>query len=183
MAFNVNLFQGAMKLGGARPSLFQVNITNPANGVADIQTPFMVKAAQIPAGTIGNIAVNYFGRPVNFAGNRTFEEWTVTVINDEDFAIRNAIEQWQNTINSVQGNLRTFGASSPVLYKSNAQVTQFSKTGVPIRVYNFVGIYPTSLGAIDMSWDTADSIEEFTVGFTYDYHEVSGGITGNAGGI
>ena len=90
MAFNVNLFQGAMKLGGARPSLFQVNITNPANGVADIQTPFMVKAAQIPAGTIGNIAVNYFGRPVNFAGNRTFEEWTVTILNDEDFQIRNA---------------------------------------------------------------------------------------------
>jgi len=183
MAFNVNLFQGAMKLGGARPSLFQVNITNPANGVADIQVPFMVKAAQIPAGTITNIAVNYFGRPVNFAGNRTFEEWTVTILNDEDFQIRNAMEQWQNTINSVQGNLRTFGASSPVLYKSNAQVTQFSKTGVPIRVYNFVGIYPTSVAAIDLNWDTADAIEEFTVNFAYDYHEVSGGITGNAGGI
>ena len=93
------------------------------------------------------------------------------------------MEQWQNTINSVQGNLRTFGASSPVLYKSNAQVTQFSKTGVPIRVYSFVGIYPTTLSAIDVSWDTADALEEFTVGFTYDYHEVSGGITGNAGGI
>ena len=183
MAFNINLFQGAMRLGGARPSLFQVNITNPANGAGDLVTPFMVKTAQIPASTITNIPVNYFGRPVNFAGNRTFEEWTVTVINDEDFAIRNAMEQWQNTINSVQGNLRTFGASSPVLYKSNAQVTQFSKTGVPIRVYSFVGIYPTTLSAIDVSWDTADSLEEFTVGFTYDYWEVSGGITGNAGGI
>ena len=101
--------------------------------------------------------------------------------NDEDFAIRNAMEQWSNTINSFQGNLRNFGASSPTLYKSNAQVTQFSKTGVPIRVYNFVGIFPTEVAAIEMDW-AADAVSEFTVTFTYDYWEVSGGITGTAGG-
>ena len=183
MAFNINLFQGAMRLGGARPSLFQVNITNPANGAGDITTPFMVKAAQIPASVINNIPVKYFGRDVNFAGNRTFEPWTVTILNDEDFIVRNALEEWSNSINSLQGNLRTLGAASPVLYKANAQVTQFSKTGVPIRVYNFVGIYPTNISAIDLSWDTADAVEEFTCEFTYDYWEVSGGITGNAGGI
>lgn len=182
MAFNVNEFQGAMKLGGARNSLFQVNITNPVNGAADIQIPFLCKAAQIPASNITPITVNYFGRPVKFAGNRTFDDWTVTILNDEDFAIRNALEQWSNSINSVQGNLRTLGASSPVLYKADAQVTQFSKTGVPLRVYNFVGIFPTAISTIDLSWDTADSIEEYTVTFTYDYWEVSGGITGNAGG-
>ena len=93
------------------------------------------------------------------------------------------MEEWTNSINSFQGNLRTLGAASPVLYKSNAQVTQFSKTGVPIRVYNFVGVYPSSVQAIEVSWDTADAIEEFVVEFTYDYWEVSGGITGNAGGI
>jgi|TARA_B100000683_G_C12404056_1_gene520900 hypothetical protein len=181
MAFNINLFAGALKFGGARPSLFQVNITNPANAAADITTPLLVRAAQIPAATLGINDVPYFGRQLRIAGNRTFADWTVTVINDEDFAIRNAMEQWSNTINSFQGNLRNFGASSPTLYKSNAQVTQFSKTGVPLRVYNFVGIFPTEVAAIEMDW-AADAISEFTVTFTYDYWEVSGGVTGNAGG-
>ena len=77
--------------------------------------------------------------------------------------------------------MRNFGASSPALYKSTAQVTQFSKTGVPLRVYNFVGIFPTEVAAIEMDW-AADAVSEFTVTFTYDYWEVSGGITGQAGG-
>lgn len=183
MAFNINLFQGAMKLGGARPSLFQVNITNPADGAGDITTPFMVRTAQIPASTITPIPVSYFGRPVNFAGNRTFEPWTVTILNDEDFTIRNAMETWSNSINSLQGNLRTLGAASPVLYKANAQVTQFSKTGVPIRVYNFVGLFPNIISAIELDWANPDAVQEYQVTFVYDYWEVSGGITGNAGGI
>lgn len=181
MAFNINLFAGALKFGGARTSLFQVNITNPANGVADIQHPFLVRAAQIPAATIGALDLPYFGRQLRLAGNRTFADWTATIINDEDFAIRNAMEQWSNTINSFQGNLRNFGASSPALYKSTAQVTQFSKTGVPLRVYNFVGIFPTEVSAIEMDW-ASEGVSEFTVTFTYDYWEVSGGVTGNAGG-
>ena len=100
MAFNINLFAGALKFGGARPSLFQVNITNPANAAADIQVPLLVRAAQIPAATLGINDVPYFGRQLRIAGNRTFADWTVTVINDEDFAIRNAMEEWSNTINS-----------------------------------------------------------------------------------
>ena len=136
MAFNINLFAGALKLGGARTSLFQVNITNPANGAADIQVPFLARAAQIPAATIAPLDVPYFGRQLRLAGNRTFADWTATIINDEDMQIRNAMEEWSNTINGFQTNLRKFGASSPALYKSTAQVTQFSKTGTPVRVYN-----------------------------------------------
>jgi len=182
MAFNINDFAGALKDGGARSSLFQVQITNPINGVADIQVPFMCRAAQLPGSTVGTIPVSYFGRQVKLAGNRTFEPWTPTIINDEDFAIRNAMEQWSNAINTMQGNISNTGGSSPALYKSNAQVTQYSKSGDILRIYDFVGIYPSDISAIDLGWDQ-ESIEEFSVTFQYDYWQVSGGSTGNAGGI
>ena len=183
MAFNVNEFAGALKAGGARPSLFQVQITNPINGVADAQVPFLCKAAQIPESTVSAIDVPYFGRNIKLAGTRTFAEWSPTIINDEDFAIRNAMEQWSNAINSFQGNVNNAGGTAPSLYKANAQVTQFSKTGEILRIYNFVGIFPTSVAAIDLGWENGDAIEEFAVTFAYDYWEVSGGTTGNAGGI
>jgi len=180
MAFNIQEIRSQLALGGARASLFQVQIANPANGAGDIKVPFMVKAAQIPASTLGMIEVPYFGRKIKIAGDRTFAEWTVTVINDEDFLIRNAMEQWMNTINSHAGNIREFGSASPLLYKSNAQITQFSKTGVPIREYTFNGMFPTEVSAIEMAWETTDAIEEFTVTFQYDFWEVSGGVTGNS---
>ena len=182
MAFNVNEFSGALKGGGARSSLFQVNITNPANGIADSIVPFMTKGAQVPAATLGTIEVPYFGRQVKIAGNRTYAEWAPTIINDEDMSIRNAMEQWNHSINSVQGNLRATGGSAPSLYKASAQVTQFSKTGEILRVYDFVGLYPSEVSTIDMAWD-AETIQEYTVTFQYDYWQVSGGTTGNAGGI
>jgi len=90
------------------------------------------------------------------------------------------MEQWMNTINGHQSNIREFGAASPNLYKSQAQITQFSKTGVPIREYSFDGMFPTNVSAIEMSWETVDTIEEFQVTFQYDYWTVSG-ATGNAG--
>ena len=182
MTFNVNLFAGAMALDGARPSHFQVNITNPVNGSGDIQIPFMCKAAQIPPANITPIVVKYFGRDIKFAGNRTFDDWNVTMYNDEDFQVRNALEEWSNAINSFQGNLRELGSASASLYKTDAQVTQMSKTGVPVRTYNFVGLFPTLISPIELSWDSADQIEEYQVTFSYDYWEVSGGITGDAGG-
>jgi hypothetical protein len=183
MAFNVNEIRSQLTLGGARQSLFQVTIQNPANSVADIKVPFMVRTAQIPSSDLGVIEVPYFGRKVRLAGDRTFGDWTVTVINDEDFLIRNAMEEWSNKINSLQGNLRTFGAASPLLYKANAQVTQYSKTGVPIRTYQFNGIFPSVISPIDLDWNATDQIEEFTVTFQYDWWEVSGGVTGQAGGV
>jgi hypothetical protein len=182
MAFNVNEIRSQLTLGGARGSLFQVTFSNPANGVADIKVPFMVRAAQIPSSDLGTIEVPYFGRKVKLAGDRTFSDWTVTVINDEDFLIRNAMEEWSSKINSNQTNLRGFGSAAPLLYKSTAEVTQFSKTGVPIRTYKFNGIFPTSVAAIDLNWGDTDSIEEFQITFQYDWWEVSGGITGLGGG-
>jgi len=183
MAFNVNEFAGALKAGGARPSLFQVQITNPINGVADAQVPFLCKAAQIPESSVSAVDVTYFGRNIKLAGTRTFAEWSPTIINDEDFAIRNAMEQWSNAINSFQGNINNAGGTAPSLYKANAQVTQYSKTGEILRVYDFVGIFPTTVAAIDLGWENGDAIEEFQITFAYDYWQVSGGVTGNAGGV
>lgn len=181
MAFNINELRSQLVFGGAKNSLFQVQIFNPATTVADLKTPFMVKATSIPASTLGLIEVPYFGRKVKIAGDRVFEEWSVTVINDEDFLVRNAMEQWSASINSHQGNITSFGSASPLQYKSTALVTQFSKTGVPIREYTFNGIYPTSVAAIEMAWETVDQIEDFVVTFQYDWWSVTGGITGDAG--
>ena len=180
MAFNINDLRSQLTFGGAKSSLFQVQITNPANGVADIKVPFMVRAATLPASTLGTIEVPYFGRKIKLAGDRTFEAWTVQVINDEDFLIRNAMETWMSSINSHQGNITSFDSASPLQYKAQAQITQYSKTGVPLRVYNFNGLFPTDVAAIDMNWET-EGIQEFSVTFQYDWWSVSGGITGDGG--
>lgn len=181
MSFNVNSFSAALKFGGARPSLFQVNITNPVNSVGDIQIPFMVKAAQIPSATLSPIEVPYFGRKIKVAGPKQYIEWTVTVINDEDFLVRNGFEEWSNAINSPQENLTDLGGASPLLYKSTGQVTQFSKTGAPLRIYDMVGLWPSEVGVIELAWENGEQIEEFQVTFQFDYHTISGGITGRAG--
>ena len=182
MAFNINEIKSQLTLGGARQSLFQVQFNNPANTSANLKVPFMVRSAAIPEARIGNIQVGYFGRKINLAGDRTYDAWAVTVINDEDFLIRNSLEQWSNRINSFEGNLRNFGSSSPAAYKRDAKVTQFSKTGIPIREYTFHGIYPGDISNIELDWDATDRIEEFRVTFLYDFWDVSGGVTGNAGG-
>jgi len=140
MAFSINEFRSQLVGGGARPSLFQVQITNPVLGIADFKVPFMVKTAALPASTLGEYTVPYFGRLVKYAGDRTFEPWSVTVINDEDFGIRNAMEAWSNSINSHVTNSR----SLPQNYKSDAVITQFSKDGSILRVYNFEGLFPNT---------------------------------------
>ena len=171
MAFSVTEFQGQMQFGGARPSLFEVNITNPFNSSADDKVRFMAKASAIPASTLSVIETQYFGRPVKFAGNRTFEEWSVTIINDEDFAVRSTLEEWHQNINTVQGNVRQAGAG-PEAYKSQGSVIQYGKQGNILREYKFVGIFPVTIPTIELAWETADTIEEFVVTFAYDYFTV-----------
>jgi hypothetical protein len=183
MSFNIELMKAQLTAGGARPTLFQVNITNPINGIADLtKTPFMVRSTTIPESQLGTIEVPYFGRRIKQAGDRVYGPWRATVINDEDFLVRNAMEQWSHALNTPQGNRRTIQAALPLQYKSTARVTQFSKIGVPIRIYKFVGIYPANISNINLDWDARNQIEEFNIDFEYDYWEVEGGITGNAGG-
>lgn len=170
MAFNINEFKSQLVGGGARASLFQVQILNPVDATADFKVPFMCKSAAIPASNLGNFNVPYFGRQVKYAGDRTFEDWTVTIINDEDFLVRNAMEAWSNSINSHDSNTRAL----PSDYKSNGIITQYSKNGDPLRTYVFEGMYPVTVSDIAMSWETNDAIEEFTVTFAYDFWRVEG---------
>lgn len=178
MAFNINTFRSELELGGARPSLFEVRLTGPVGGIgaaaADllVKSPFMVRAASLPSQTVGTLTASYFGRQIKLAGNRTFEDWTTTIVNDEDFKIRNAIEIWQQRINSHTDNLREFGAN-PNQYKGQATVTQYGKTGNVLRVYTFNGFYPSTLAPIDLAWD-ADALEEFACTWSYDYWTVAG---------
>lgn len=183
MAFNINDIRGQLSQGGARSTLFQVSITNPINPAGDLKTPFMCRAAEIPGSTLGFVDVPYFGRKIKVAGDRVFQPWTVTIMNDEDFLVRNAMEQWSNAINSLQGNLRTTGTSAPLAYKQQALVTQYSKSGNILRQYQFNGVFPTDIAPITVDWNNTDMIEEFTVTFQYDYWEVLPGVTGNAGGV
>ena len=181
MAFQISEFTSALVQDGARPNLFQVVMTGLPNGAGQSGQPFsfLCKAAQLPGSTIGTVPLYYFGREAKFAGNRTFADWTVTIINDESFSIRNSIETWMNSINSNAGNVRlqspvTGGGSGGQPYAIDATVNQFSKTATAgsngvIKSYNFVGMFPVDLSPIELDGGTNDTIEEFTVTFSYQY--------------
>jgi len=175
MAFNVAEFISNMIGDGARPNLFQVTLTFPTiatNGVAAGQkATFMAKAAQLPGSTVGSVPVFYFGRELKFAGNRTFTDWTLQIINDEDFTVRNSIESWMNAINSHSSNVRAAGAANPLGYTVDAEVTQYGKTGDALKTYKFVGLYPLDLAPIDLDWGANDTIEEYAVTFAYQWWE------------
>lgn len=178
--FNITEFRSQLTGGGARPTLFQVQMTNPFDTTGDSKLPFMCKAAQLPASTLGKVEAPYFGRKIQLAGDRTFEPWTVTIINDEDFAIRNALETWSNSINSHEGNIRNASTSAPNEYKTQAQVVQYGQTGQILREYTFEGMFPTEISSIELGWENNDTIEEFTVTFEYDFWRISGGTTGTS---
>lgn len=179
MAFSIDQFRSQLALGGARPSLFEVQITfNPGSGIITdglTKLRFMAKAASLPGSMVGSFPVPYFGRQIKLAGDRVFEDWQVSVINDEDFAVRAAFEEWSKLINSHEQNLASLrpglGAGSTLGYKANAEVRQYSKLGNVIRRYQFVGIYPTIVSDISLNWGETDQIEEFGVQFSYDYWE------------
>lgn len=181
MSFDINDIKSQLQYGGARNTLFQVNLVNMGSHVADFKSQFMIRASSIPAASLGNISVPYFGRKINLAGDRTYGNWSTTIINDEDFLVRNAMEQWSNSINTFQGNIRAYYTARPLEYKSDATVVQYGKKGNIIREYIFHGIYPTEVSNIELDWNATDRIEEFSVTFMYDYWEVQG-ITGDAGG-
>jgi hypothetical protein len=172
MAFSVNEFRSQMTGDGARPNLFEVSMpfpsfASPAN--AQTKLTFMCKTAQLPGSTVGVVPVNYFGRELKFVGNRTFADWTISVINDEDFIIRNAFERWMNGINSHNFNVRNPLALAPLGYSVDGDVTQFGKQGNTLKKYRFIGMYPTDITPIDVDWGSNDTIEEFSVTLTYQW--------------
>lgn len=175
MAFNVAEFRSNMIGDGARPNLFQVSLTFPsiaANGsLAGQKATFQAKSAQLPGATIGTVPLYYFGRELKFAGNRTFTDWTLQIINDEDFVVRNALESWMNAINSHAGNVRNTGAVNPTGYTVDAVVTQYGKAGNELKSYKFVGVFPLDVAPIDLDWGSNDVIEEYSATFAFQYWE------------
>lgn len=178
MAFNVEDFRSELRYDGARPNLFEVYLQFPSyvelGPRAASQSRFMCKTAALPGTTMGVVEVPYFGRQIKVAGNRTFAEWSVTIINDEDFLIRNAMERWHRGINENVLNVRDPGAistagSSNRSYGVNATVIHYSKVGNPIKSYQFVGMFPSDIAQIDLDWGSNDTIEEYSVTFTYQY--------------
>jgi len=165
----VDDFKSKLVGGGARSNLFKATVNYPGYAAGDVElTSFMCKSAQMPASTIETITVPFRGRQLQVAGDRTFEPWTITIINDTDFAIRNAFERWMNGINGHQENT---GLTNPTDYKADMIIEQLDKSGVAVKRYDFRGTFPTSVSAIDVSYDTENEIEEFEVELQVDYWE------------
>ena len=180
---NIQSFRDRMIGGGARPNMFEVNIDLPdqigKDKNRDENMRFMIKAAEIPAANIGNIPVPFRGRVLPVAGDRTFDPWTVTIINDASFDIRRVMEEWSNLINDLQFDV---GDINPADYQKSAQVFQLSRQSQgsggasggnkgdiiqTLRTYNFEGIYPNAVSSIPLDYGATDQIEEFQVTFNY----------------
>ena len=173
MAFNVAEFRANMVGDGARPNLFAVTLVFPAivtgGTEAGQKTTFMAKSSMLPGSTVNSITLPYFGRELKFSGNRTFAQWNITVINDEDFIIRNAMESWMGVLNSHAGNIRNPGAINSTSYSVDALVNQYGKAGNIIKSYKFVGLFPTDIAPIDLDWSSNDTIEDYSITFDYQY--------------
>ena len=176
-------FKSKLSGGGARPNLFEVELAFPGAVGVDNDTlqraRFLVKAAALPASTVAPIDVPFRGRILKIAGDRTFETWTITVINDVDFSIRSAFEKWMNTINKMNDGT---GLTDPEAYQADAYVYQLARDGGILRSYHFYDVFPTNISTIDLSYETTDTIEEFTVELQVQWWEASSGTSPSAGG-
>ena len=165
----VDDFKSKLRGGGARPNLFKATVNFPAYAGGDVElTSFLCKAAQLPASVMNVVEVPFRGRQLKVAGDRTFETWTVTIINDTDFNTRNAMERWMNGINAHSANT---GLTNPVDYEADLIVEQLDKDGETLKTYQFRGCFPTNVAAIDVNYETVDTVEEFTVEFQVQYWE------------
>ena len=182
-------FKSRLVGGGARPNLFEVELAFPTQVISaaevDDDFRFMIKSAALPASTINVIDVPFRGRNLKIAGDRTFDPWTITVINDTNFKIRNAFEKWLNYMNRHDDNA---GIITPAAYQRNMKVYQLGRgkiasdtesqalpgTGeaMPVlKAYKFYGCFPTSVSSIELSYDSADTIEEFTVDLQVQWYD------------
>lgn len=175
---NIADFKSQMIGGGARPNQFRVELTFPSfvtlGVVAGTRAQFLCKAAQLPGSTIENIPVLYRGRPINFAGERTFQPWTVSIYNDTSFGIRNSLEQWQS---GIQNYNATTGRTNPTDYQVDLRVHQLDRNGATIKTYTFHDAYPTSISAVGLDFEQQNAIEQFDVEFTYNF------FTSNTGAV
>jgi hypothetical protein len=177
MAFAISEFKSNLTGGGARSSLFNVNLNFPSALSADVtdssKYQFLISASSIPASTLATYDVFYHGKALKVAADRTFADWDTTIINDEDFAIRKNLESWIDLVSKPDLNTRNESVvmdkfeGTNADYKSDLSVTQFAKGGESLRTYKFIGAFPTTLSAITLSWETG-TMETFTCTWAYD---------------
>jgi len=163
-------FKSKLTGGGARSTLYKATINYPSFVGGDVElTSFLIKASSgLPASNLEELPVPFRGRVLKMAGSRTFEDWTTMIINDTDFRIRNDLEKWSNAINEHSANT---GLANPTDYMADMIVEQLDNSGNPVKKYDFRGAYPTNIGAIELSYDEASAIEEFTVELNIQYWE------------
>ena len=186
MSFRVDDLKGRMPLGGARANLFKITFTPPKGSgltgnvkMNTDQLSFLCKAGALPASVVGQIDVPFRGRQLKVAGDRTFENWTATIINENDFAARNSFEQWMSLLNEHQDGT---GEHREAEYYRNITIEQLNRRNEVVKTYELIDAFPVNLSAIDLSYDTTDAIEEFTVEFAYQYWVASAGTTDKAPG-
>ena len=168
---NINDFKAKLAGGGARANQFKV--TMPFPGYAQVggeieDLAFLCTSTTIPAMTVGNVNVPFRGRQIKIAGDRTFADWSITVLNDTNFKLRNAFERWQNGINNMSDNE---GLSNPVDYQVDAFIDHLDRNGGTIKSYTLRGCFPVSIGAIDLSMEPTEAVETFEVSFRYLFFE------------
>ena len=167
---SVDQFKARLAGGGARGNLFQVTLANPRGGLGvnlDVDfASFMCEAAQLPASSVGTITIPFRGRQMKVAGDRVFDVWTVTVINDTGFKIRNEMEKWMNAISN---HADAGGIQNPELYFTDLKVEQFDRDNSVIKTYTFKDAWPSEISAIDVSYGDTDTIERFSITWQYQY--------------
>ena len=174
---NLSAFTTALQGGGARANQFMVTMGGAgATGLTN-NFHFLCRSAQVPALTIGEVAVPYRGRVIYLAGDRTYDAWTVTIMNDRNYSVRAFLENWMDDMSDIGGTTKA-NAISAASYYANATVQQLDRNNKPIRTYKLEGLWPTTLDAIDLSYDANDAIEEFGATFRFNWMTAGGGGQG-----
>lgn len=180
MTLNINDFKSQLANGGARGNLFKIIVNFPTyaiqNGQETQKSSFLCRAGQIPGATVNVIEVPFRGRMLKLAGDRTFENWQVTMYNDESFDVHSAFVRWQNGINNLQTNE---GLSDVTEYTADIRVQQLNRQEEVIKEFIIENAFPATIGAIDLKYDAATSIEEFTVNFAYQHWKSADTIVGS----
>ena len=168
---NINDFKATLKGGGARANQFQVTLPFPGFAAVGGETrtmSYLCQATHLPGMTLGEVDVKFRGRSLYIAGDRTFEAWTTTIMNDTDFMLRNAFERWMNEINAMSDNS---GLENPADYMVDAFVDQLDRAGQVIKSYTFRGMWPMTIAPIELTYDGNDAVEEFEVTYRYQFFE------------
>ena len=159
----IDQFKAQLIGGGPRANRFKVFIPRAGNKIE-----FLCKAANIPAATLGEVVVPFRGHNLKLAGERTFADWQITVINDVEFSVRSGLEAWQEEIQALDSGE---GSTTTDYLISRAFVEQLNKDDSVLARYEFFNMFPKNIGEIALSYDTVDALEEFTVDFTFSHWE------------